>query len=145
MVSVNSWQSWGQPCRAVLAEALKGTGVVVWFGSVRELAPGRHGSAKALPRAAPLSALAAAPPSHTARNSPGPSIHLLLYVRLQTWVISPNAGSYWHIKMSLLMFWHMLDGLRLPLWPEKSVLHPFFYENLSRSHLGDRGDTWWSS
>lgn len=67
-VSVNSWQSWGQPCVSVLAEAPKGTRVVVWFGSGTELAPGCHGSAKALPRAASLSVLAVAPSSWNTRS-----------------------------------------------------------------------------
>lgn len=90
MVSVNSWQSWGQPWVPVLAEAPKGIRVVVWFGSGTELAAGRHGSAKALQRAPSLSALAAAPSSHPLH---GTLTHLLLYVKLRTWVISPNAGS----------------------------------------------------
>lgn len=40
-VSVNSWQSWGQPCVSVLAEAPKGTRVVVWFGSGTQAVTGQ--------------------------------------------------------------------------------------------------------
>lgn len=68
---------------ALLAEAPKGIPVVVWFGSRIELAPGHHGSAKALPRAASLCVGCCSVITHCTEYSLGPFTHLLLYVRLR--------------------------------------------------------------
>lgn len=135
---MNSWHSWGQPCVAVLAGAPKGIiCVVVWFGSRNRAGAGLSRVIQGVTEGCiSLCAGCCSVITQGAEQQRAPFPHLLLYVRLRIWVISPTAGSCWHIKMSFLMFWHMLDGLRLPLWSGKSVLRPCFYEDLFKAPFG---------
>lgn len=145
-MSVNSWQSWGL---ALCGCASRGPERAPCCGLVWQ----RNRAGTGLSRVSQgvtegccisLCAGCCSIITHCTEQSLGPFPHLLLCVRLRTWVRSPTAGSCWHIKMSFLTFWHMLDGLRLPLWSGKSVLRPCFYEDLSKLHLGDHGDMWCS-
>lgn len=111
---------------ALLAEAPRETRVVVCFGSGRAAEHSWHRAATEGCTSLCAGGGVSSVITHCAEHSLGPFPHLLPYARVRTWVISWNIGSCWHIKRSSLMFWQMLDGLRLPLWSGRAVLHPCF-------------------